>query len=149
MFDTLIFLVLNLFYPTFFGPRFKKNSLTKFFLSKILWPFWLNCLLPTILLFSIFFWNPKSFLKMYLDQQLFYFEFIRTENYCQAQFQLASLVTSWTEISLMFDYYHPQPPSPTHPRESRDPACNWPYMASGYLVDSLPGDFWWQGVVSS
>ena len=33
--------------------------------------------------------------------------------YCQAQFQLASLVTGWTEISLKFDYYDPQPP--THP----------------------------------
>ena len=25
--------------------------------------------------------------------------------YCQAQFQLASQVTSWTEISFKFDYY--------------------------------------------
>ena len=45
--------------------------------------------------------------------------------YCQAQFQLARQVTSWTEISLKFDYYHP-----THPRESRDAAWIWPYMAS-------------------
>ena len=30
--------------------------------------------------------------------------------YCQAQFQLASQVTSWTEISLKFDNY-----PPTHP----------------------------------
>ena len=50
-------------------------------------------------------------------------------HFCQAQFQLASLVTSWTEISLKFDYYHPPPP--THPRESRDVAWNWPYMVSG------------------
>ena len=44
--------------------------------------------------------------------------------YCQAQFQLASQVTSWTEISLKFDYYHP----PT--RESRDADWNWPYIWS-------------------
>ena len=29
--------------------------------------------------------------------------------YCQAQFQLASQMTSWTEISFKFDYYHPHP----------------------------------------
>ena len=29
---------------------------------------------------------------------------------CQAQFQLASQVTSCTEISFKFDYYHPYPP---------------------------------------
>ena len=31
---------------------------------------------------------------------------------CQAQFQLASHVTSWIEISFKFDYYHPHPPPP-------------------------------------
>ena len=53
---------------------------------------------------------------IYFFDVIFNFEVIFTvfifESFCQAQFQLASQVTSWTEISLKFDYYHPHPPTP-------------------------------------
>ena len=49
------------------------------------------------------------------------------------------------KITSKFDYYHP----PTQPRESRDTAWNGQIWKVGTWLDSLLGDFWWQGVAWS
>ena len=40
---------------------------------------------------------------------ILYFAYVIYFLFCQAQFQLASQVASWTEISFKFDYYRPHP----------------------------------------
>ena len=51
-------------------------------------------------------------LRLHMQKtQVYYLDLISGHNivaisdFCQAQFQLASLMTTWTEISLKFDYY--------------------------------------------
>ena len=46
-----------------------------------------------------------------------------------------------TEISLMFDYYHPPTP-PGKVEMQLEIDRRWP-VGSWQLVESLPGDFWW------
>ena len=60
--------------------------------------------------------------------------------FCQAQFRLASLLNSWTEISLKFDSYHPHPPIQLEIDHI------WPVSSWGIVCLVI---FWWQGVAFS